>query len=141
MKRTWVLLTGAIASTGCATVINGGRQELALNVLPRGSIVCIDGKQAGTTPMVAKLSRKQSHMVRFEKAGYHTSVIAVTKEVNPWIVGNFVPLVLVPGPIGLLVDVATGAVHQLEPARFDFQLEPADTVEVQWEARPPCSPM
>jgi hypothetical protein len=66
--------------------------------------------------------------------------LAVTQQVNGWIVGNFFPLVLIPGPIGLIVDISTGAVHSLEPTQASFLLTRDDSASTR-AAREPCSPL
>jgi uncharacterized protein YceK len=134
------ILSLAVLLNGCATIVSGRQQQLALSVNPPGTIVCINGKQAGTTPMVAKLDRKESYVFLFEHPGYKPAVLAVTQQVNPWIVGNFVPLVLIPGPIGLIVDISTGAVHSLEPTQASFLLARDDSATTR-PAREPCSPI
>jgi PEGA domain len=134
------LLLG-VATAGCATVITGSRQEVPINVQPLGTIVCIDGVQAGTTPMIADLERRRSHMIILEKEGYEPAVVAVPTTVNPWIVGNFVPFFLIPGPIGLLVDIATGSVHQLDPGPTQFMLQPVDTAGSPPRPREVCTPL
>jgi hypothetical protein len=128
-------------AAGCASLITGSRQDVPINVQPIGTIVCIDGVQAGTTPMIAKLERRRSHMIILEHAGYEPAVVPVPTTVNPWIVGNFVPLFIIPGPIGLIVDIATGAVHQLDPGPTRFMLQPTDSAAAPARPREVCSPL
>jgi hypothetical protein len=133
-----------------------------VSVNPPGTIVCIDGKQAGTSPMVAKLSRKQDHVLLFERPGYKPAALALRQQVNPWIVGNFFPIILIPGPIGFIVvgqrDAEGGdparlrahqhqrcglvdrAVHELEPKQATFTLTPDDSAGAR-PARQPCDPL
>ena len=119
-------------------MISGGRQEVSLTVQPLGTVVCIDGRQAGATPMTVRFTRR-THVVVFEREGYRTAVVNFIPQVNPWIALNFVPLLIIPGPLGLVVDIATGAVHELEPKEASFYLERADSTSRQ-TTRQPCSP-
>ncbi len=139
MHRT-ILLAALVSSTGCATVVTGRQQQFPVSVNPPGTIVCIDGKQAGTSPMVAKLSRTQDHVLLFERPGYKPAALALRQQVNPWIVGNFFPIIVIPGPIGFIVDLSTGAVHELEPKQATFTLTPDDSAAAR-PARQPCDPL
>jgi hypothetical protein len=121
-------------------MVAGRTQQLPISVQPAGATVCLDGQKIGTSPMVAQLSRKRSHVLVVEQEGYQPVVRALAKEVNPWIVLNFVPLILIPGPIGLGVDVATGAVNTFNVGSFDFYLQKRDTTAAPASPRPPCSP-
>ena len=88
-------------------MISGRHQQVPINVQPIGSTVCLDGQKVGTSPMVVKLERKRPHVLVVEQEGYQPVTRALGTQVNPWIVLNFVPLVLIPGPIGLIVDIST----------------------------------
>jgi hypothetical protein len=72
------------------------------------------------SPMVASLSRKRSHVLVIEQEGYQSVVRALATEVNPWVILSFIPLILIPGPVGLGVDVASGAVNTFNAGSFDF---------------------
>lgn len=116
------LLVPAMLSA-CATIFTGRAEELVFAVDPPGTKVCIEGREVGVTPMVHRTTRRRSYSIWLEKPGFQPTTVAVSKEVNPWIVANFVPLIIFPGPFGLAVDVLTGAVHKLEPTSFAFSLE------------------
>jgi hypothetical protein len=128
VSRAFALL-GALSTSACATMVSGRSQQLPINVNPAGSTICIDGQKAGTSPMVVTLSRKRPHVIVVEHAGYQPVIRALAKEVNPWVTLNFVPFLLIPGPFGLAVDVATGAVSTFNTSAFDFHLEKDTTVK------------
>jgi hypothetical protein len=133
-------LLGLSGLSACATMIAGRTQQIPISVQPVGATVCVDGQKVGTSPMVATLSRKRAHVLIIEHEGYQPIVRALATEVNPWIVLNFVPFVLIPGPIGLGVDVATGAVNTFNAGSFDFYLQKRDTTAAAPERRAPCAP-
>ena len=136
----WLVLAVLPGFGGCATMISGRTQQIPINASPQGATVCIDGQKAGTSPMVANLSRKRPHVIVIEHEGYQPVMRALSNEVNPWIVVNFIPFFLIPGPFGLAVDAATGAVHTFNTAGFDFFLQKNDSLAAASPARVACSP-
>ena len=62
---------------------------------------------------------------------------------NPWLILNFIPLILIPGPIGLGVDVASGAVNTFNAGSFDFYLQKTDAPPTGSPSpqRAACSPL
>jgi len=134
-------LCAAVVISGCATMITGSTQQVPISVQPLGATVCLDGEKVGTSPMVARLTRKRSHVLVIEQDGYQPVVRALATEVNPWIVLNFIPLVLIPGPVGLGVDFATGAVNTFNAGTFDFYLQKSDAAATTSPQRAACSPL
>ena len=134
-------MCGLVASTACATMITGHNQQVPINVQPIGATVCLDGQKAGTSPMVVNLERKRPHVLVVEQEGYQPVTRALGTQVNPWIVLNFVPLVLIPGPIGLIVDISTGAVNAFDAGSFEFYLQKADATAAAPRNRAPCTPL
>src|SRR5688572_22433363 len=49
--------------TGCASIMHGTTQDIGISSSPTGASITIDNGQKAQTPFVAKLSRKQSHVV------------------------------------------------------------------------------
>jgi hypothetical protein len=121
-------------------MISGRTHPLPISVSPSGATVCIDGQKAGTSPMVAQLSRKRPHVVVIEHEGYQPVVRALATEVNPWITLNFVPFILIPGPFGLAVDIATGAVNTFNTPGFDFHMQRADSASPPHRTACPPAP-
>lgn len=138
-RAALALLAPAILSA-CATIFTGRTEELVFAVNPPGTRVCLEGREVGVTPMVYRTTRRQSYSIWLEKTGYRPATVAVSKEVNPWIVANFVPLLIFPGPFGLAIDVLTGAVHKLEPTSFSFSLERDTTASAVASSAGGCAP-
>src|SRR4051812_33304161 len=92
-RSAWLpaLIVGALFPAACATMISGRSQQIPISVSPAGATVCVDGQRVGVSPMVASLSRKESHVIVIEHDGYQPVVRALAKDVNPWVVVNFVP--------------------------------------------------
>jgi hypothetical protein len=94
---------------GCATMLNGPKQEVRVKSLPRGARVFVDGKEMGRTPVAFHLARWGFHRVRIELDGYEPYEIPLRKGVSPNAAGN-----LFVGGVPIVIDLLTGAVFELE---------------------------
>jgi hypothetical protein len=119
-----MMIFGAAALSGaggCATFMSGGGEQMVrVNSSPSGAAVKIDGRDFGVTPTMAKLTRKDSHIVRLELAGYQPRETQLEKSLNPWVFGN----ILLGGVIGVVVDVVTGGINELKPDEVDLTFGP-----------------
>lgn len=96
---------GLIASApGCATIIRGTDQEVAVNTNPVGATVQFSNGQTCTSPCKIKAARNQSIMLNISKPGCHPQ----TSTMMPVLAGGGVLL-------GGLIDYGTGAVYDLQP--------------------------
>lgn len=121
MKKL-TLITSALAIIfifqSCATIMHGSKQEVGISSSPSNAKVIIDGKAMGTTPVVTKLKRKDSHMVQIKLDGFHTYETTLTRSVSGWVWGNIV----FGGLIGLGVDAITGGLYKLTPKQISAEL-------------------
>lgn len=100
MRRTrfgrLIVLAMAVAlplSTGCATVANGTRQEVAVTSEPLGAAVFVNDVAVGVTPVRVSLPRRKSAIaVRFEKEGFASTRIDLRRSVSAWIAADAVAL-------------------------------------------------
>ncbi len=111
-------LLGMIALAGCATVIHGTRQDVGISSTPSGASVSIDNVQSGTTPVFAKLRRKENHVVRISLPGYQPTDLTLTSSVSGWVWGN----IAIGGLIGLAVDAISGGMYKLSPEQLSAAL-------------------
>lgn len=117
-----------LASTGCATIINGSRQTVDFSSQPTGAKVYINGQEYGNTPTSVKLKRnanmpgqvagQKQYDVKIELEGYHPYELKVKREFNGWFIGN----ILIGGLIGVIVDAATGSMYKLSPDQVVAQM-------------------
>lgn len=114
-------LAATVALCGCATIVRGTTQPVAIASDPPGALVEVDGEAAGHTPTVAILSRASNHTVRLSAPGYEPAGVTLRRGLTGWAWGNAVFLALP----GLLVDAHTGALYELSPARVDTTLVPS----------------
>lgn len=108
----------ALAVASCASIIHGTRQDVGISSVPTGATVVIDNAQTGTTPFVAKLTRKDSHIVRITLPGYQPDDLTLTRGVSGWVWGNIV----FGGLIGLAVDAIDGGMYKLTPQQLTATL-------------------
>jgi hypothetical protein len=132
--RSMSAVIGMLAVTtlaGCATILQGSRQQLSVASRPTGARVLVDGKEVGTTPVVAHLKRKDKHVVRVELQGYQPFEMPLARSTSGWVWGNLV----FGGIPGLAIDAITGGMYKLKPEQIDATLEQSTAaVESQRDA-------
>jgi hypothetical protein len=106
MRRllAFCLLTALVACTGCATMIRGTSEPLAITSEPDGATASVSSDQKCITPCQVELKRNQSALIKYTKDGFEPEVISVF----PTIAGAGIIL-------GGIIDYGTGAVYSLTP--------------------------
>ena len=134
-KLSILLIQSAIvtfALSGCATIINGGFEDMQVSSTPAGATVTVlDINDSlywrGATPATVKLKRGNgffqgaAYHVEISKNGYATQTVTISSSVNGgwYILGN-----LVVNVIGwLIVDPASGAMWTLAPDNINANLQ------------------
>jgi hypothetical protein len=120
---------------GCATIVNGKTQEIAISSVPPGATVLIDGSQTVITPTTVALRRNKDYVFTIMKDGYQTQIVPVTGVLSGWLVGNIV----FGGLIGGGVDAATGAAFTLTPETVTVALQPLQPGQIAMGA--PTAPL
>lgn len=113
-RKTFIyaaLFLVTIGCTNCATIIRGSKQQVIILSEPKKANIEIDGSDAGQTPLVARLERRKTHVVKISLDGYAPYEMTLNKKLNGWIFGN----ILFGGLIGIAVDIATGSMYSLRP--------------------------
>jgi uncharacterized protein YceK len=113
------LLLACVIVAGCATIIHGGSQDVGISTSPAGAKVTVDNQSTGITPFVAKLTRKDDHMLRLQLDGYQPAEVRLTKSVSGWVWGNIV----FGGVVGIAIDAVTGAMYSLSPDQVQSALQ------------------
>ncbi|MBX2818988.1 MAG: PEGA domain-containing protein [Rhodothermaceae bacterium] len=105
--------------SGCGTIKHGTSQDLMIQSSPSGAMVMVNGKEYGKTPVSVSLSRKTKHTaVTVTMPGYQSFQTALSRKLSGWSVLG--------GPIGLLIDDATGGMYKLSPDQLNVQLMPTE---------------
>ncbi|MCX5774601.1 MAG: hypothetical protein NTX05_08410 [Fusobacteria bacterium] len=130
-----VLIILVFALSGCATIVNQGKQDVNINSLPSGATIQITDNNgipifSGVTPQVVTLARGSGF---FQAATYNVSIskpgyapvsfrVSGTSQIGVgwYLVGNFFSW----GFLGwLIVDPATGAMWDLNPSSLSPELQ------------------
>ena len=114
---TFMRFMMAIALSGCATIMHGTSQDIGFQSTPTNAKVTVDGLPMGNTPVVAKLSRKDNHIVKMNLGGYQPFEATLTRGTSGWVWGNIV----FGGLIGLAVDAMSGGLYNLTPTQISGQ--------------------
>lgn len=112
-----VVLIGA----GCATVKKGRDQRIVVESIPSGATILIDGREAGRTPKAFYLPRMNGYQITVRKKGFASATDSVRTVANEYDAKFF----------RLGADYATGAMNDLVPSSFRFELRPAMLPEVK----------
>ena len=96
--------------SGCATIISGEDQNVAIRSNPSGAHVRIDGLIEGTTPMMVDLARKKRHQIDVEHGGQKVTR-GTTRGFNWWYLGN----IIFGGVVGLIIDPCMGGMYEIKP--------------------------
>ena len=117
----------AIALSGCATIVKGTTQTVAISTPPVEGANCVLSSSQGswtvTSPGVAKVARsKEDIQIRCNKPGYQEAAATIPSSFEGWTFGN-----VIFGAFGIVtagVDAATGAVNEY-PHVFQVPMFPA----------------
>ncbi|MDQ1162585.1 hypothetical protein QE422_002953 [Chryseobacterium sp. SORGH_AS 447] len=114
------LLGVTLSMTSCATILTGTKDKITFNSTPEGAKVIHKGIEKCTTPCTAEIPRSLSkQMVTFEKEGFNTKEVKLTKTFNPVTLVN----ILLGGAIGVGIDAATGSLTKYSPKDYKVELE------------------
>jgi hypothetical protein len=122
-----VLPTCVALTSGCASIVSGGSQEITFRSNPGGALVTIDGKPYGLTPITVMMKRKSGLTAAFTHDGFKPLTITLQTQINGWFLGN----ILIGGLIGSTTDGVTGAMNEYSPNQYMVTLDPENTNPVE----------
>ncbi|MBV9758748.1 MAG: hypothetical protein JO047_17020 [Alphaproteobacteria bacterium] len=113
MKGTLALVAAAVALSGCASVIKGSGQSIAITTPPTTGAACTltngRGTWSLTSPGAVKVEKSKNDMqVRCSKPGWQDAGATIPSNFAGWTVGNLI----LGGIVGVGVDAATGAINE-----------------------------
>lgn len=119
MAKIGVIWFGVACIAGCATIIEGRDQRVAINTSPSGADCAVERSgeliaKAAPTPESVVI-RKSFKPIRItcEKPGFHMRSEIVEPDSAGWSIGNIV-FGLIGAPIGLLIDSSSGALNKYD---------------------------
>jgi hypothetical protein len=112
-----VILELLLSLSGCGTIFNGSRQNIAISSVPEGASVFINSQPFGETPLTVSLKRSDSYVVLLEMPGYEPYEVIFSRSKSPlfWLSA--------PTLIGIAVDLLSGGMYRLSPDEVQAQLE------------------
>ena len=120
MNRTTLvaMIASSLALAACASIMHGSSQDVGISSSPTSASVTVDNAAKGQTPFVAKLSRKDNHIIHIAADGYQPADLTLTRSTSGWVWGNL----LFGGLIGLAVDAISGGLYKLTPDQLNATL-------------------
>ena len=109
-----IALIAAVAGSGCATIVKGTTQQVAINTpgVPGASCTLVSsaiGTKVVATPATLVLDKSQDSIaVTCKKECFQDGVGIISSNTESMTAGN----ILVGGPIGLGVDAVSGAMNK-----------------------------
>lgn len=137
--RRVLLATAALAGSGCATLVQGRAQGIAVTSEPSGAEVFVGSDLVGVTPASFILARKRSEVVlHIRKEGYVPATVELRKRPSPWLAGDLAYGWFAGSSFGgassaeaakaaavtLGIDLLTGAAYKLNPSKVLLTLTP-----------------
>lgn len=123
MKRILSIVLGlsiVLSTTSCATIFTGTKDSITFTTTPEGAKVIHKGVEKCLTPCTAEIPRGLGkQMVMFQKEGFETKEVKLTKTFNPVTLLN----ILLGGAIGVGIDAATGSLTKYSPKSYTVDLE------------------
>src|SRR5579862_7401763 len=100
----------AVGLSGCASIIKGGTQDIAISTPPTAGALCSLSNSAGnwqiSTPGSLSVERSATDIkIQCSKDGYDKATAVIPSHFNGWLIGNLV----FGGLIGIIIDASTGA--------------------------------
>lgn len=111
LSRALALSLVGLFTTGCATIMHGSKQAIAVSSSPSGATITVDNQPAGTTPTTVTLTRKDLHVISIDAPGYRKYDLQLTRGTSGWVWGN----IIFGGIPGLAIDAITGSIYKLSP--------------------------
>ncbi len=114
IRSCFLMLAAIVACAGCASAVEGTRQQVAFSSDPPGASVIVDGVNLGTTPAEIELGRRHSHSVRIEKVGYVPYETTTSSSLTNWQWLDIVPAMVFP-PVLFFDYIFDAGAYEVEP--------------------------
>jgi len=116
-----------VVVSGCATIIKGTSQSIAITTPPTSGAACTlssrEGNWTVVSPGVVTVEKSKEDIVaRCIKPGWQDGVATIPSDFEGWTIANVIGFPI----IGLGVDAATGAINEY-PHAFQIPMAPAST--------------
>ncbi|MGY8638203.1 translation initiation factor 2 [Bradyrhizobium sp. 14AA] len=126
--RSFGIVALSVMLGGCASVTRGTTENISISSTPSGVEAMVSGLEVPTTcttPCAIVAKRSADITITFEKEGYQSQTVQLTKEVSGTGAAGFAGNILAGGLIGMGVDAATGAATDHKPNPVIVTMQPA----------------
>ena len=116
-----------IALSGCASVTRGTTENISISSTPSGVEAMVSGLEVPTTcttPCSIVAKRSADISITFEKPGYESQIVQLTREVPATGAAGFAGNILAGGIVGMGVDAVTGAALDHKPNPVIVTMQP-----------------
>lgn len=127
MRSLGIVALGVMLG-GCASVTRGTTENISISSTPSGVEAMVSGLEVPTTcttPCAVVAKRSADITITFEKEGYQSQTVQLTKEVSGTGAAGFAGNILAGGLIGMGVDAATGAATDHKPNPVIVTMQPS----------------
>jgi len=111
-RPAFLILGAALFTQGCASIVQGPRQNFLLDSTPRGMTATIDGLIEVRTPAQISLSRNSDHVIHFSRKGGDSVQVLFARNLTEFATLGNIAWAIFPG---LTIDLLTGAAWELIP--------------------------
>ncbi|MBM4289812.1 MAG: SHOCT domain-containing protein [Deltaproteobacteria bacterium] len=124
--RSFVMIVMALGLLqGCATIIHGTTQDVAITTDPAGAELVVDGRERYRSPAKITMKRKEDHVVEVNKAGFQKETVNIKSVLSGAVAGN----IIAGGLIGWGVDAVSGGQYRLVPEHINLRLRPLGALD------------
>ena len=126
--RSFGIVALSVMLGGCASVTRGTTENISISSTPSGVEAVVSGLEVPTTcttPCAIVAKRSADITITFEKEGYQSQTVQLTKEVSGTGAAGFAGNLLAGGLIGMGVDAATGAATDHKPNPVIVTMQPS----------------
>jgi hypothetical protein len=120
-----IILVALGLINGCATIIHGTTQDVAITTDPSEADLLVDGRENYKSPAKITMKRKEDHIVEVTKDGYQKETVNIKSVISGAVAGN----IIAGGLIGWGIDAASGGQYRLVPEHVDLRLRPLQASE------------
>ena len=110
-----------LATSGCATVIDGSSQLVTFNSSPNGARIYANGMEVGTTPLITSLKRSKTTMILAKNNCYEDQQLSLQTKLNTYFWGN---ILFYGGLFSSTTDYASDAMIEYSPNMYYITLNP-----------------
>lgn len=129
-----LLMAGAIAGSGCATMLKGTDEQIMISSDPVGADVKINGQSNGKTPYVATFPSSKDLQIRVTKDGYQPQEVTDATSFRwGYEIWSFLCYII---PMG--IDMADGAAWGHDQTMLAVHLDPISPAGAQAQTPAPA---